>query len=172
MCLRNACLILFVLVSNDLRAASEEIPVLSVCEVLKDLDRYEGKSVIVVGRSSATDEGSWLTEGCALKVVRGTREFGAQISTTYVVSDFAPPPQLPHDFRWDKRLVRRKLEHVKLTTARGAYDQWAAMFGRLETRLPRRLFGRNSEAYANGFGHMSASPAQLVSPADGYLRIR
>ena len=84
-------LILFAFpIANALSAASPKIPVLTVCEALSDADKYEGKSVIIVGRLASTDEGVWLTEDCGLKIVRGGREFGAQISTVYFESDFAP----------------------------------------------------------------------------------
>jgi hypothetical protein len=182
MCLRNACLILFGLVSSGLRAAPEVIPVLTVCEVLKDLDRYEGKSVIVVGRSSSTDEGSCLNEECGLKVVWGGREFDAQISTAVFASESAPPPQLSHAFRWDKRQVQRKLEQLRLTTDlrtlkdrkyRQYNDRWFAQFGRLETCPSRAIIvGDRRTVHTSGCGHLNASPAQLVSPADGYLRIK
>src|ERR1019366_6710591 len=90
------------LLANALKAESVEVPVLTVCEALSDLERYTGKSVIVVGRTTSTDEGSWLDESCGLKVVRGDREFEAVISTTYIVSESAAPPTLPNGFRWDK----------------------------------------------------------------------
>lgn len=173
-------LILFAFPIADARsAASANIPVLTVCEALSDADKYEGKSVIIVGRTASTDEGVWLTEDCGLKVVRGDREFGAQISTVYSESDFAPPPRLPDGFKWDKRLLHQKLTQIKQTTELHTYkdrkynEHWYAMFGRLETRLPRRLSrGNNIKAYTNGFGHLSESPAQLVSPGNGSLRLK
>ncbi len=50
-------------------APSEALPVITVCEALEDLSRYNGKSVVIVGRSSYTNEGSWLTEDCKHKIV-------------------------------------------------------------------------------------------------------
>ncbi len=115
----------------------------------------------------------------ALSDVRGDREFGAQISTTYVDGEFAPPPRFPEGFKWDKRLLQQKLTQIKQTTELRIYkdrrynEHWYAMFGRLETRLPRQLStGNNTKSYTNGFGHLSGSPAQLVSPRNGYFRLR
>ena len=45
-----------VLVAGFLTAATDDVPVLTVCEALKDVQRFEGKSVIVVGRVSFTGE--------------------------------------------------------------------------------------------------------------------
>lgn len=146
----------------------EALPVLTVCEVLSDLQGYEGKPVIVVGRSTSTDEGTWLDEECGHKVVRDGREFPTAISTAYVTDEFAAPPQKPIGFRWDKRLLKQKLEQVRRTTQlqrkHGKYsDHWLAMFGRLDTRLPRELkIEGNRVAYTNGFGHLSDAPAQLI----------
>ena len=173
-------LILFAFPIADARsAASANIPVLTVCEALNDADQYEGKSVIIVGRTASTIEGRWLTEDCGRKFVRGNREFDAQISTFYFVGDFAPAPPLPDGFKWDKRLLQQKLTQVKQTTELHTYkdrrynDRWYAMFGRLETHLPRRIFTTNkTEAYTDGFGHQSGSPAQLVSPGNGSLRLK
>jgi hypothetical protein len=165
--------------AHALRAASDEVPVLTVCEVLSDLDRYEGKSIIVVGRFGWTDEGSWLSEDCKLKVVRGGLEFTyPQISTAYVVSEFASPPELPKGFTWDKRLLKQKVAQLKRTTRLHRHspskynDKWVAMFGRLETSLPREVRLANGlSATTSGFGHQSASPAQLIPAADGAFTI-
>ena len=162
-----------------LRAASANIPVLTVCEILSDIERNQGKSVIIVGLLASTDEGVGLAEDCGLKIVRGDREFSAQISTPYIEGEFAPAPRLPDGFKWDKSLLQQKLTQVKQTTELHTYkdrrynQHWYALFGRLETRLPRQLStGTNTKAYTNGFGHLSGSPAQLVSPRNGYLRLK
>lgn len=179
-CRRILFWILFTLpITNALSSPSASNPVLTVCEALSAPDQYEGQSVIIVGRLTSSDEGVWLTEDCGLKVVRGDREFGAQISTTYVDGEFAPPPRFPEGFKWDKRLLQQKLTQIKQTTELRIYkdrrynEHWYAMFGRLETRLPRQLStGNNTKSYTNGFGHLSGSPAQLVSPRNGYFRLR
>lgn len=105
--------------------------------------------------------------------MNGGHEFGSLISLAYVASEFASPPAKPPGFRWDVRLLQEKLERVKRTTKlrvfkdRNYSDEWVAVFGRLETRLPRPL----ARGYTNGFGHLSGAPAQLVAPKDGYLQL-
>ncbi len=144
---------------------------LTVCEVLSDLQRYEGRSVIVVGRSSSSDEGVWLEEECGIKVVNGGREFSPSISLAYVANEFAPPPEKPRGFKWDKRLLQQKLQKVTQTTQLQVLkkihytDHWLAVFGRLETKLPQKV----GLGYTYGFGHQSESPAQLIAPRDGFL---
>ena len=164
-----------VLLAAPVIAAPDDVPVLTVCEALIDLPRFEGKSVIVVGRYSATEEGSWLDEDCGLKVVNGGQEFKPGISISYWVSDFAAPPQKPSGFKWDERLLQEKLEQVKRTTwlrvdkKLNYSEEWFAIFGRLETQLPRKVsLGNGRYGYTTGFGHLSSAPAQLVAPTDGY----
>jgi hypothetical protein len=152
-----------------------ETPVLTVCQALRDPARYEGMSVIVVGRSTGTMEGVWLDEQCGLILLIQGRSYPASISIAYVVSEFAPPPRKPAEFRWDKKSIRRALEEVKRTTRleqRGSH--WYAVYGRLETVSPRKgmLSGdRNFETY--GYGHQGSAPAQLVwGGKDAWRRLR
>jgi hypothetical protein len=77
------------------------IPVLTVCQALRDAARYAVQPVILVGRSIGTEEGSWLDESCGLNVVIEGRKYPTSISTSYPVSEFAPPPSKPRDFKWD-----------------------------------------------------------------------
>jgi hypothetical protein len=56
-------------------------------------------------------------------------------------------------------------------------DQWMAIFGRLETRLPHKVgivarSGEARDAYTNGFGHLSGSPAQLIPGHDGAFELK
>jgi hypothetical protein len=160
-------------------AAAGSIPILTVCEVLRDLKRYDGMPVIIVGRSSLTNEGSCLSEECGLKVVQANQSFDPIISTAYAASEYAPPPQIPDGFRWEKRRLRQKLDQVERTTQLRRYkdrkynDRWYAVFGRLESQPPRQISlpaGRHADIY--GFGHEAASPAELISPANGYLQLK
>jgi hypothetical protein len=155
-------------------AHEAEVPVLTVCEVMSDLTRLDGKVVIIIGRFGYTDEGSWLDEECGHKVLAAGHEFEPSISLTYALGDFEPPPQMPEHFKWDERLLQEKLKQVKRTTKLRVYkkhnytDTWMAMFGRLETQLPHRIaYGNGISLSIAGFGHLSGSPAQLVSPQKG-----
>lgn len=167
-----------ILAGTCLRLSAEDIPVLTVCEALSNPQGFDGKLVIIVGRLTSTGEGGWLDEECGQKFAAAGREFGSQISTAYVVSDFAAAPTLPKGFKWDKRLLTEKLNLVQRTTKLRVYertktsDEWLAMFGRLETKLPRQIdLGNGRTGYTTGFGHMSASPAQLISPEGGFVRL-
>jgi hypothetical protein len=147
-------------------AQESEIPILSVCEALKDVHKYSGKSLIVVGRSASTGEGSWLDEECGFKVHNDGREFQTMISLAYVRDEFDPAPELPRGFRWNMSLIRQQLVDVQRTTKLRVVkeihysDEWLAVYGRFETQLPRKIKG----GHTDGFGHLSAAPAQLISP--------
>ena len=142
------------LLAGRLGLSADDIPVLTVCEALTDLPRFDGKSVIIVGRMASTDEGSWISETCGKKIVWEKNEFDPMISTSYFRDRVAPPPEKPVGFAWDERALKQKLEQVKMTTKlRGSYDRWVAVFGRLETKQP-------------GYGHLGAAPGQLISRQD------
>src|SRR5579872_2811612 len=98
-------------------ATRSDVPVVTVCEVLTDLQRYDGKLIVVVGRFSYTDEGSLLDVECGFRVKNAKWEFPTSISTSYMADEFAPPPVKPPGFRWDEPLLRQKLEQLKRTTA-------------------------------------------------------
>src|SRR5580658_11350201 len=87
--------------------AANSVPILTVCDALRDRVRYGGQVVIIVGRSIGTSEGSWLDEDCGLKLNIEGRAYSATVSTAYVASWFAPPPQKPKAFRWDRSALRR-----------------------------------------------------------------
>ena len=152
--------------------AANRIPVLTVCQALREPGRYAGQNVIVVGRSVGTDEGSWLDENCGLKLLIQGRSFSATISTAYAASDFAPPPQLPEGFKWDKSLLRQALAEVRKTTRLDRGTRWDAVYGRLETTVPRIVTLGNGQVYSTfGYGHLSAAPAQLIFPVNGFRRL-
>ncbi len=158
--------------------AFTDIPVLTVCEVLRDAGRYDGKTVIVVGRSIGTMEGSWLDDDCAPQIVINGRSWRPNISTAWAASEFAPPPEKQHGFKWDRGAIEAKLEAVKRTTSLRVYkdkssDHWLAVFGRLEATLPRRItLSSGRTGLIPGFGHEGGSPAQLLSPRDGFLQLK
>jgi len=145
-----------VLLACCLGLSADDIPVLTVCEALIDLPRFDGKSVIIVGRMASTDEGSWISETCGKKIVWDKNEFDPTISTSYVRDRVASPPDKPVGFAWDESVLRQKLEQVKMTTKlRDSNDRWVAIFGRLETKQP-------------GYGHLGGAPGQLISRQDAY----
>jgi hypothetical protein len=148
----------------------QPIPVVTVCEVLNDLGRYNGKSIIVIGKESGTMEGSWLTADCEKKLVTDGFTWDDSISLSYVRGTVEPLPPLPDRFKWNTKLVTVKLQEIQRTTKlrpRPENDRWFAIFGRLETRLPPQTF-RDPKGILEGygFGHLNSSPAQVISPQD------
>lgn len=165
--------------SQERQGPPSDIPVVTVCEALTDLQRYEGKTIVVLGRFTSTDEGSWLDAECGFKVQNAKWEFPTSISTSYAVDEFAPAPIKPSGFRWDEPLLRQKLEQLKQTTrlrevrSINYADQWVAFLGRLETQLPRKIrVSAERIGYTPGFGHLSAAPAQLIPAKNGFLVLK
>jgi hypothetical protein len=149
------------------------VPVLTVCDALENLQTYNGKTVIIVGRSSTTGEGSWLDQECDRKLVTQSFTWPSSISTAYIKRTTAPPPKLPEGFSWDVEALKQKLESVKKKTRLRPDDVWLALYGRLEThdKLQVALCG-GGRLCGVGFGHLSASPAQLVYPDDAEYRFK
>jgi hypothetical protein len=152
---------------------TQDIPVLTVCQALRDRARYGGQTVIVVGRSVGTSEGSWLDENCGTDLIIEGRKYSFAISTAYAVSEFATPPPKPRGFRWDKRLLKRTLAEVRSTTHLESHARWFAVYGRLETATVRTVaWGPDRLATTSGYGHLGAAPAQMVAGSDCWLRLR
>jgi hypothetical protein len=141
--------------------SAADVPVLTVREVLQNRERYNGKSVVVVGRLVGTMEGAWLDQEPANRITIDGNQWGFIISLTYVVGEVEPPPSLPKDFKWDRKLLYKKLSEVQKTTKLEVIqpheyrERWSAIFGRFETSIPL--------SEGNAFGHLNGSPAQLIS---------
>ena len=149
-------------VPADPRDGNQGIPVLTVCQALKDPLKYSGAIVVVVGSWVGTGEGSWLSEACDLRVVLGGRGYAPSLWTSYSPSDQAPPPRLPAGFKWDKLTIGQALAEVKKTTVLQHRAGWYAIFGRLEV---------DTSGY--GMGHLNGAPAQLIWPTTGgYLKLK
>ena len=162
-------------------AQGDDISVYTVCEIMKNLAAYNGKTIIVVGRVSSTGEGVWLDQACPEKLVTNGYEWSTSIWLSYTIGVTDSPPSLPRTFRWNNKLLSTKLAEVSKTTSLRVYpeyhysDRWAAVFGRLETRFPLdpteypgQFSGRSHPA---GLGHLNGSPAQLISPRNGYHKL-
>lgn len=154
-----------VLASSALADQSEGhqgIPILTVCQALKDALTYSGSIVIIVGSWVGTGEGSWLSETCDLKVVINGRAYAPSLWTSYSPSADTQPPRLPVGFKWDKPAIRQALAEVKRTTRLQHRSGWYAVFGRLEV---------DTSGY--GLGHLNGAPAQLIWPTTGgYLKLK
>ena len=138
----------------------------TVCEVLQDLSAYDGKVVAVVGRFSSRQTGRWLGEQkCGHKLVTGDQEWP---NAFWVVYDPAAAPKPPAVLAVDAVLLAQKLRAVKqgtsLTKLRFGspdYDNWAVVYGRIETRKDL-VTVTASGTRKNGFGYGESAPARLV----------
>jgi hypothetical protein len=154
-------------------AQTGAIPILTVCQALREHASYAGQTVIVVGRAFGSEDGTWLDESCGLGIVFADRTFPAAVSTSYDASETAPPPALPKGFKWDKRAIEKALAEVETTTHLAAKAYWCAVYGRLEVNPVRQIdLGNGRTAQAIGYGHGGAAAAQLVGPSDGILRLK
>ena len=142
-------------------AGAQPIPVLTVCEALHDLAEYNGKLVIVVGRSFWTFAGSFLNEECGRdgKVAVQGKEWLSMIA----LGSMLDAPTVV--FAWDIDALNRKLKQVQETThiressIQVTGEGWSAICGRLEA--PRVLRPPGNRTAGNGYGVKGSVPAQL-----------
>jgi len=155
---------LIVLVIPSIADDTLELPVITVCEVLKDMSAYNGQTVIVVGRLGGSSEGSWLDADCPQRVVQNGIEWDTIIALADVRGQ-AEPPSLSKGFHWNDQLLLKKVSELKPMTVLQAVpkihyrDEWAAVFGRFETHP--------LDSREDGFGHLAGSPARLIWPEKG-----
>lgn len=172
----RSTLVMMVLVGQ---AAAQSVPVLTVCEALQNLKLYNGKSVVIVGRSGYTLEGTFMGEDCGPDgrvMIQGNR----WLSLIYVSAE---DPKKTMDFHFDQALVRMKLAELKRTMPPRSESKssnnpfaahWTAMFGRLVSpktlRSPRPPSASQPKNLpGNGFGANGSVPAKLAVLATQYL---
>jgi len=158
------------------QAAHESIPVLTVCEALSDLKTYNGKEVVIVGRSAWTFEGTFLSENCETDghiAIQGNR----WLSMIFLAGEGRPSGRQT-GFRFDEELLRQKLAEVRQTTRLTSEpkptsksnlfsDRWVAILGRLVSPpmlLPHRPPGdsQTKNVPGNGFGANGSVPAKVI----------
>jgi hypothetical protein len=138
--------------------------------------QYDGKPVIVFGRSAQTMEGSWLTDDCSDNLLIGGEAWAYDIWLAYSGTNEPAGPNLPEGFRWNHEELIALIPLLKNT---GKYDllddpncerrpEWMAVFGRFETQkvFPRKTYA-SGETRNIGFGHLGGSPGQLIFREDG-----
>lgn len=138
----------------------------TVCEALRGLAGYDGKTVAVVGRFSFRQGGRWLGEQkCGQKLVIENQEWPNSLWVTYEPQSAPTPPSV---LAVDSVMLAQKLREVKLGTSltkfrfgSADYDAWALVYGRIETRKDL-VTVTAAGAQRNGFGSGDSSPAQLV----------
>jgi hypothetical protein len=96
-------------------AAGAPVRPLTVCEVLRDLDTYEGKAVSVVGRFSFRENGRFLSEEvCGEKVASGEKSRPAVFR---LHDDGKSGPEVPRVLEVDRRVVVQKLDEIRRSTS-------------------------------------------------------
>jgi hypothetical protein len=163
-------MVLLTAVCPLIEAAEPALQPVTVCEVLQDLSAYDGKVVTVVGRFSYRQAGRWLGEqNCGHKLVIGDQEWPNAFWVTY---DPATAPKPPAVLAVNAALLAQKMREVKVGTALTKlpfgskdYDNWAVVYGRVETRRDL-VTATAGGARKNGFGYGDSSPARLVCHGD------
>ena len=159
-------ILLLVLVCPRIEGDEPALQPVTVCEVLQDLSAYDGKVVAVVGRFSFRQTGRWLGEQkCGHKLVTGDREWP---NAFWVAYDPSAAPKPSAVLAVDAAILAQKLRAVKLGTSLTKlpfgsedYDNWALVYGRIETRKDL-VTVTPSGPRKNGFGYGESSPARLV----------
>lgn len=131
-------------------ASDRSIPLVTVCEILEHRAAYDGKVVGLIGRGTATDEGLWLSDDCRVQIKSGDHVWPNLVVLKY---DPSLPSLFRPGFKPDRSSVNKKIEALK---ARPSTDTrtWMLIYGRIETKEELSRYG--------GYGHMSASPAQII----------
>ncbi len=154
-------------------AAEAPLQPVTVCEVLHDLNDYNGKVVMVVGRFSFRKTGRSLNEEtCESKPAKTESPDPAGLSLAY---DPKTAPKPASVFEIDAAVLRRKLKQVKAATSlrefrfgSSDYDRWAGVYGRVETR-PAPARGSERDEQARNNSGTSPVPAQLLYCGDGVI---
>ena len=146
----------------------QPVKVVTVCDILLDPSSFNGKSIVVLGRLAATDEGVWLVED---KCDREVDVSGTSHPSVWVAQGGRGPstPQMPSI---DQDSLKAKLSQAGKTTKLGKHvqyqctissvekdakpvcgwpevnDQWAFVYGRVETM--------------GHFGHLGGATAQVL----------
>jgi hypothetical protein len=171
---------LVVLVSIATYANSQEtdwLKTLSVCDVLRDLPKLNGQIVAVRGAFVATDEGWWLeADNCRDGLQTGDFKWPSHLWLTSPQAIASMDPRLKETqrtawglgeigFRQDKRAFAEFFATVKQRSSDQPVRIVATFLGLLETYkdLTLRIRRYPSGVVAGyGFGHLGASPAQVV----------
>lgn len=155
-------------------APSEDFPRVSVCDVVGDPTRYDGKMVAVHGLVRGTDEGVWLVgEACPKKLITTWGHVWHPSVWLAKPGDFGITHQI--DFDLDEAAMNRAADTIKRQIQDPKLDKiWATYIGRIETRP-----NINSEPVRSadgtlrpaGFGHLNRSPAQLIIQSIADVRV-
>ena len=162
----------------SVRAEHTQATLLTVCELLENVDQYAGKVVAVVGRlSSAPFDGAWLSEnGCSGKVPRSDPHWPFAI----FLGCFEDRRPNPDEGKLDinAETLKAKLDRLRKTTQLDYYMPLIAPRPGEAAQKPQP----KKESWAVAFGRIKPSPtgqkgwygavraqAQLCSSSDSKL---
>jgi hypothetical protein len=140
----------------------------TVCEVLVNPLKYDGKMILLEGEISGTDEGGWLTEvACPIPFVTGGHVWPNSIFLQGDPTDKHNVHKV--DFAYDNASEQRAYAKAKRLEQKypGKKLRWTYQ-GLLETRTDWAPFLArypNGTSRYIGFGHLSEAPAQLIVKA-------
>jgi hypothetical protein len=140
----------------------------TVCDVLRDPLKYDGRMILLEGDLYATDEGGWMAaSACPARFVTGGHVWPNSISLQWDPYDKHNLHQV--GFIYDEASERRAL--AKADSLKRKYPgkrlRWIYE-GLLETRRDWAAFLArypNGTSQYIGFGHLGEAPAQLIVKA-------
>lgn len=154
--------IVIILMADLSRATPARLRTVTVCEVLKGLNSYNGKMVAVRGEWVVGEEHNFLRAGdCSQKLITSGYVWPNAIHLVYPPS---PQAQTPVGFRLDERAMRRVNRAIeKQAKEHGAGSVWITFVGKLETPESLQVadYG-GGRLVPNGLGHLGGFPAQLI----------
>lgn len=154
-----------------LSAREQPLQLVTVCEVLKNRNLYNGKMVAILGHWSATDEGAWVVGDCSHHLKTGAHLWSDSIWLEY---DSSSESAFKDHMPMDMVAAKRKLRELKRDTKPCSTNyKWAVVYGRFETyeELRTSIAGDGNTTHPAGFGHLNDSPAQIVHKSKDVLFI-
>jgi hypothetical protein len=150
---------------KDNDPSKDAVPTLTVCEALSHGLEYDGKMVRIRGKVGSTSEGAaFLGEDCPGIYVTDGKVWPSGIAWTMpsAHSEFIlHPVDFSYDWASSKRLRKKYKQLRKSVPDKCIEFTYTGMF-EIWTKAKGRKPYRDGWLEISGFGHLNASPAQLV----------
>lgn len=161
--------------SADSPPKAEPIAIATVCEVLTNPWLFNGKNLVLIGRSSYSIHGRSLSEDdCNPPVITAGHKWPNSI---YLECCYKPAPNLPSGtLMLDRVRLAEKVKRLRQTTPLkvekafclnpprlcDARQQWGVAYGRLSTSGDLRPPSAGPDRdWGTGFGYLGVYPAEL-----------
>ena len=133
---------------------------ITVCDLFASRQSLNGKYVAVIARQGSTREGRWLADmRCPDDVKLDGDKWPTSIWVEY---DDSAHTAFAGTMLIDWNVTNPKfIDLQKTTKLRDDSDAWVIVYGRIETQAKLKRGSSNGEG-GNGYGHLGASPVQLV----------